>query len=72
MPFEYYITGMGFILGSILVYIIGILLKFWIIQRIRVFFEKIIDKTPILSSIYDIIKDFFNFLSNMKKMTRIQ
>ena len=67
MPLEYYISGMGFIFGLIAVYIIGVLLKFWIIQSIRVFFEKLIDKTPILSSLYGIVKDFFSFLSNMKK-----
>lgn len=66
MPTEYYISGMGFIFGLISVYIIGILLKFWIIQTIRDFFEKLIDKTPILSSLYGSIKDFFRFLSNMK------
>ncbi len=66
-PLEYYISGMGFIFGLISVYIIGVLLKFWIIQSIRVFFEKLIDKTPILSGLYGSIKDFFRFLSNMKK-----
>lgn len=67
MPTEYYISGMGFIFGLVLVYFIGLLLKFWIIQKIRDFFEKIIDETPILSSLYGSIKDFFSFLSNMKK-----
>lgn len=67
IPLEYYISGMGFIFGLIAVYIIGILLKFWIIQSIRVFFEKLINKTPILSSLYGTIKDFFSFLSNTKK-----
>ena len=67
IPFEYYISGMGFILGLVAVYIIGLLLKFWIIQAIRDFFEKLIDKTPIISSIYGIIKDLFSFISNMKK-----
>lgn len=67
IPFKYYITGMGFLFGLIAVYIIGVLLKFWIIQSIKAFFEKLIDKTPILSSIYGSIKDFFSFLYNMKK-----
>ena len=67
MPLEYYISGMGFIFGLISVYIIGVLLKFWIIQSIRDFFEKLINKTPILSTLYGSIKDFFRFLSNMKK-----
>ena len=72
MPLEYYISGMGFIFGLISVYIIGVLLKFWIIQSIRDFFEKLINKTPILSTLYGSIKDFFRFLSNMKKMIIIQ
>lgn len=67
IPPEYYISGMGFLLGVFFVYIIGALLKFWIIQNMRDFFERLIDKTPILSTIYGSIKDFFSFLSNMKK-----
>jgi uncharacterized membrane protein len=67
IPLEYYITGMGFIFGLIAVYIIGLLLKFWIVQTIRDFLEKLIDKTPIFSSLYGGIKDFLSFLSNMKK-----
>jgi uncharacterized membrane protein len=52
IPLEYYITGMGFIFGLIAVYIIGLLLKFWVVQTIRDFLEKLIDKTPIFSSLY--------------------
>ncbi|MBN2768232.1 MAG: DUF502 domain-containing protein [Campylobacterales bacterium] len=66
MPDQYYITGMGFIAGVIFVYFIGILLRFWVVQQFRDFLEKIINKMPIISSVYGGIKDFMNFFSNMK------
>ena len=66
IPDHYYITGMGLIAGIVFVYIIGLLLRFWIVQKFRDFIEKIIDKMPIISSVYGGVKDFMNFFSNMK------
>lgn len=66
MPEQYYIAGMGLLAGIVFVYLIGLLLKFWIVQKFRDFLEKIIDKMPIISSVYGGVKDFMNFFSNMK------
>ncbi len=66
LPEEYYITGLGFIAGIMIVFLVGLLLKFWIVQKIRDFFETLIDKTPLVNTIYGAIKDFFNFFSNLK------
>ncbi len=66
MPEQYYIAGMGLLAGIVFVYLIGLLLKFWIVQRFRDFIEKIIDKMPVISSVYGGVKDFMNFFYNMK------
>ena len=35
-------------------------------QKFRDFIEKIIDKMPVISSVYGGVKDFMNFFYNMK------
>ena len=67
VPENYYIAGMGFFSGIIFVFFIGLLLKLWIIQKIKDYFEEIISNTPVLSTIYGGIKDSFNFFSSLKK-----
>lgn len=66
LPKEYYITGLGFITGIAIVFFVGLLLKFWIVQKLRDFFEALIDKTPLINTLYGAVKDFFNFFSNLK------
>lgn len=66
LPKEYYITGLGFAAGIAIVFFVGLLLKLWIVQKIRDFFEAMIDKTPLVNTLYGAIKDFFNFFSNLK------
>jgi uncharacterized membrane protein len=66
LPKEYYITGLGFVAGIAIVFFVGVLLKLWIVQKIRDFFEALIDKTPLVNTLYGAVKDFFNFFSNLK------
>jgi len=67
LPSEYYIAGMGLVAGVIFVFIIGLLLKLWIVQRIRDKIEQIMNKMPLIGSIYGAIKDFLNFFSTIKE-----
>jgi len=66
LPKEHYIAGMGFVAGISIVFFVGLLLKLWIVQKIRDFFESLIDKTPLVNTLYGAVKDFFNFFSNLK------
>lgn len=66
LPKEYYIAGMGFVAGISIVFFVGLLLKLWIVQKIRDFFESLIDRTPLVNTLYGAVKDFFNFFSNLK------
>lgn len=66
LPAEYYFSGLGFITGIAIVFAVGLLLRFWIVVKIRDLFEKLIDKTPIINALYSAMKDFFSFFSNLK------
>ena len=67
LPQEYYFVGMGIISGLILVYFVGLLLKIWIFKKVKIYLESLINKMPILNTLYGGVQDFFNFTSNMKK-----
>lgn len=67
LPAEYYFVGMGIISGLIFVYFVGLLLKIWIFKKLKRYLENLIDKMPILNTLYGGVQDFFNFTSNMKK-----
>jgi len=67
LPKEYYFIGMGIISGLIFVYAVGLLLKIWIFKKLKNYLEKLIDKMPILNTLYGGVQDFFNFTSNMKE-----
>lgn len=66
IPDQYYITGLGFITGLAIVFFVGLLLRLWIVRKIRDLFEHIIEKTPLINTLYNSTKDFFNFFSNLK------
>ncbi len=62
----YYVPGLGIVLGFVFVYFMGLLLKFWIVQKFRTFIDTTIEKMPVIGSVFGGIKDFYNFFSNMK------
>ncbi|MBW6488733.1 DUF502 domain-containing protein [Sulfurimonas sp.] len=66
LPKEYYITGLGFATGIAIVFFVGLLLKLWIVQKIRDFFESLVDRMPLVNTLYGAVKDFLNFFSNLK------
>lgn len=67
IPEKYYFLGMGIIIGLLFIYLVGLLLKVWIFQKLKELIDKMINKMPIFNSIYGGLQDFFNFTSNIKK-----
>jgi uncharacterized membrane protein len=67
LPVEYYFFGLGIISGFILVYFVGLLLQIWIFKKLKIYIETLINKMPILNTVYGGVQDFFNFTSNMKE-----
>ncbi len=67
LPENYYILGMGFLSGIMLVFFVGLMLKLWIMQKLKEYIEKIIHRTPILGTVYGSVKDSFKFISSLKK-----
>jgi uncharacterized membrane protein len=67
LPDKMYIPGMGVLVGFVLILLLGILLKLWLFRKIFELLEKIVEKTPVVKSIYNSIKDLTGFFDNKKE-----
>lgn len=63
IPESLYWPGMGFIAGLMLLFFIGLLVNAWLVQRIIEVGENLINRIPLIKSIYSGIKDFMEFFS---------
>jgi uncharacterized membrane protein len=65
------IPGVGFILVIILVLVVGYISSSFIVSRLVVLFDRILEKTPGIKIIYSTIKDFFEaFAGNKRKFDK--
>ena len=58
-----YWTGMGIVLAIALIFLAGILMNMWITRRIAAFVDRLLERIPIVKSIYGSIRDIMGFLS---------
>jgi len=64
LPEYYYYSGIGFVLGVVLIFFIGVIAKILIFQRIFGFFEQILTKLPLVKTIYSSLKDLLSFFQS--------
>lgn len=58
-----YRPGMGIVLGVLFVLAVGFLLRILFVQRFWHFFERQLDRLPIIKTVYDAFRDFFGFFT---------
>jgi uncharacterized membrane protein len=63
LPSEWYIRGMGFVLGIALVMAIGLLSQVWLFQKLVELGEGLLDRMPLVKSVYRATKDFVEYFS---------
>ena len=63
LPSDWYIRGMGFVLGIGLVIAIGLLSQVWLFQKLIALGEGILDRMPLVKSVYRATKDFVEYFS---------
>lgn len=64
LPEDWYVTGMGLVGGIALVLAIGVLSQVWLIRRLIDLGEAILDRMPIIKSVFRATKDFVDYFSN--------
>jgi uncharacterized membrane protein len=67
LPENLYWPGMGSIAGLLGVFLIGLLMHAYVVQRLFAWGEQILYRVPVVKSVYRAIRDFFNYFSPNKK-----
>lgn len=60
---EIYFPGLGIIIAIIILFLLGLILNHWLIQKIYIWFENSLKKIPLLKTIYTSITDLMSFFN---------
>ena len=63
LPEGWYIRGMGLVAGVALVLAIGLLSQVWLFQKLIEFGESLLERMPVVKSVYRATKDFVDYFS---------
>jgi uncharacterized membrane protein len=63
LPEAWYIRGMGFVVGILLVIAIGLLSEVWLFRKLIEAGEGVLDRMPVVKSVYRATKDFVEYFS---------
>jgi uncharacterized membrane protein len=61
-----YFSGLGLIVGLVFVFLIGIIMNAWIVQKIYDYGDKLLKRIPLIKSLYGAIQDIMNFVKSHK------
>jgi len=67
LPESQYWPGMGLIAGLIAVFVVGLLMHAYVVQRLFARGEQLLYHVPIIKSVYRAIRDFFDYFSPTSK-----
>ncbi|MDH3342818.1 MAG: DUF502 domain-containing protein [Gammaproteobacteria bacterium] len=67
MPETFYFPGIGMIAGVLVMFIVGLLMKAYLIRRIFALGEQALYRLPLIKSIYRAFRDLFDFMSPKKE-----
>ena len=66
IPEEYYLPGLGLVLGILVVYATGVLVQLFVIKRIWEALERLLERIPLVKTGYAALTDFFDFFSRSR------
>ncbi len=72
VPETYYWPGMGLVAGLLLLFIAGVLMNAWAVQRLLGFGEGLLARIPLVKTIYGAIRDFLSFFSAARERGEIR
>ena len=67
LPENLYWPGMGSIAGLVVVFLVGVLMHAYVVQRLFAWGEQVLYHLPFVKSVYRAIRDFFDYFSPDKK-----
>lgn len=72
IPDEYYRTGMGLLLAVLVIFGIGLLTQALLFRRVFGWGEKLLEKIPLVRSVYTALRDLFGLVANGQDADALQ
>ncbi len=72
IPDDYYRGGMGLLIGIVVIFVVGILMRAYIVRRVFEFSERILLEIPLIKSIYAALRDFFAMFAGQSENDALQ
>jgi uncharacterized membrane protein len=67
LPQAVYLPGLGLVLGVVLVFLVGLLMRTWAARKIFAWTERMMYRLPVIKTVYGTLRDFTNFVSRPQK-----
>jgi uncharacterized membrane protein len=67
LPEDLYWPGMGTIAGLLVVFLVGVLMHAYVVQRLFAWGEQVLYHVPVIKTVYRSIRDFFDYFSPARK-----
>ena len=67
LPDDTYFPGLGMFAGIIIVFIVGLMMKAYLVRKIFSLGENLLYRLPLIKSVYRAFRDFFDFFSPNKE-----
>jgi uncharacterized membrane protein len=67
LPQAIYVPGLGVVLGVVLVFLVGLLMRTWAARNIFAWTERQMYRVPVVKTVYGALRDFTTFLSRPQK-----
>lgn len=67
LPQAVYLPGLGVVLGVVLVFLVGLLMRTWVARKIFAWIEELLYRVPVVKTVYGVLRDFTEFLSRPPK-----
>ena len=64
LPEAYYLPGLGLLTGLLTAYAAGVLVNMFMVQRLWEGVQRLIDRIPLVKTLYAAFKDFFDYFSS--------
>jgi uncharacterized membrane protein len=72
IPGDYYRVGMGVLVGIIVIFVVGVLMRAYIVRRVFGFSERILLEIPLIKTIYAALRDFFGMFAGQNDSEALQ
>lgn len=69
---EHYIPGMGVLTGFVVLFLIGLVVNAWIVRRLFQFGEDLLERIPLIKSVYSALRDFMEYFSTSDQRSELQ